>query len=93
MGEKNDFEKDMKNLEEWQDRQYSPGHYIGTGKIPRPILKSTKNPGLMIIAGVIGLLFPVGALIFADVLFREIAFLFFIPLVFIVGGVLRINKK
>jgi len=76
MGEKNDFEKDMKNLEEWQDRQYSPGHYIGTGKIPRPILKSTKNPGLMIIAGVIGLLFPVGALILPMCFLERLLFCF-----------------
>lgn len=93
MKEKNDFEKDMKDLEEWQEQQYSPGHYIGTGKVPRPILNSTKHPKLMLIAGIIGLLFPVGALLFADVLFREIAFLFFIPLVFIIGGILRSKGK
>lgn len=93
MKEKNDFEKDMENLEEWQDQQYSPGHYIGTGKVPRPILNLTRRPGLLLTAGIIALLFPLGALIFSDVHFREIAFLFFIPMVFIIGGILRIREK
>lgn len=93
MKEENDFEKDMEDLEQWQKQQYSPGHFIGTGKIPRPILNLTKHPRMLIIAGVIGLLFPIAALIFSDVAFSEIAFWFFPPLLFILGGILRIKKK
>ncbi|NBG87792.1 hypothetical protein [Isachenkonia alkalipeptolytica] len=93
MKEKNDFEKDMENLEDWQEKQYSPGHYIGTGKVPRPILAVSKHPKLLIVAGAIGLLLPMAALIFGDVLFREIAFLFFVPLVFLIGGILRIRGR
>ena len=88
---KNDFQKDMENLEDWQEKQYSPGHYIGTGKVPRPVLSVSKYPKLLIVVGVLGLLFPMGALVFTDVLFREIAFFFFVPLVFLIGGVLRIR--
>lgn len=88
----NDFEKDMEDLEQWQEQQYSPGHFIGTGKIPRPILKSKKHPKVLIAIGVIGLMVPVGGILFADVLFREMAFMIFLSSVFIIGGVLRLKK-
>ncbi len=88
----NDFEKDMEDLEQWQEQQYSPGHFIGTGKIPRPILNSKKHPKVLIAIGVIGLMVPVGGILFADVLFREMAFMIFLSSVFIIGGVLRLKK-
>ncbi|AYO31607.1 hypothetical protein D2962_14250 [Biomaibacter acetigenes] len=50
---KNEFEKDMEDLQDWLDNQYNPGHYVGTGRVPRPIGRLTKYPLLLIIFGLL----------------------------------------
>lgn len=92
MKEENSFQKDMEDLNEWQENQYNPGQYIGTGKVPRHILKLTKYHRLMIIAGLIGLLFSIAALLLTNTSIAGI-FLFILAIVFIVGGILRMYKN
>jgi len=48
---KEEFEKELKELEEWQENQYNPGYYIGSGRVPRPLKGLKKRPiFLMVIA-------------------------------------------
>jgi len=54
-------EKDyLDELQEWQENQFNPGHYIGNGKIP-PYIKANGNPGLMAIVYYIGSIIAFGA--------------------------------
>lgn len=61
--EKNGFEKDMEDLQDWLDNRYNPGHYIGTGRVPRPISRLTKYPFLLIILGLLCIVPTIIALI------------------------------
>ncbi|SDL06141.1 hypothetical protein [Natronincola ferrireducens] len=79
MKEDNSFQKDMEDLNEWQQNQYNPGHYIGTGRIQRPILNLAKYPVLLIIAGLVGLTVPIMLLLLTDSAITDILFLFFPP--------------
>ncbi len=51
--EKNEFKKDIEDLQDWLDNQYNPGHYIGTGRVPRPVSRLTKHPFLLIVFGLL----------------------------------------
>ncbi|SCY55671.1 hypothetical protein [Alkaliphilus peptidifermentans] len=93
MKEDDKFLKDMEDLNEWQQNQYNPGHYIGTGRIPRPILNLTKYPRLLIIAGVLGLILPTAIVLLTDTAITELIFLFLTPISIIIGGILRIKGK
>ncbi|MCC5910986.1 MAG: hypothetical protein JJT76_11175 [Clostridiaceae bacterium] len=83
----------MEDLNEWQQNQYNPGHYIVTGRVPRHISSLTKHPSLMIIAGLIGLLFPIAIVLLTDTPITDLLFLFFLPAIFIIGGILRVKDK
>lgn len=37
---------ELEELKEWQDNQYNPGYYIGTGRIPAPIKAIAKRSKL-----------------------------------------------
>lgn len=93
MKEDNSFHKDMEDLNEWQQNQYNPGHYIGTGRIQRPILNLTKYPVLLIIAGLLGLILPIMLLLLTDMPILELLFLFFLPSILLIGGILRLKRK
>ncbi|HOJ12710.1 MAG TPA: hypothetical protein PK733_19265 [Clostridiales bacterium] len=54
--EENELEKNIADLKEWQDNQYNPGYYVGTGRIPRPLKSLSRYPVILIIFGIIGLL-------------------------------------
>lgn len=64
--EQNEFERDMDDLVEWQQNQYNPGHYIGTGRIPRPVGKLKLSSGFLILIGIIFLLPVIGSLLMSD---------------------------
>jgi len=49
----NDSEDELKNWLEWQEHQYSPGYYIGTGRPLRPISNLKRYPYAMIIGGIL----------------------------------------
>ncbi|SNX54785.1 hypothetical protein [Thermoanaerobacterium sp. RBIITD] len=51
---KNDeFEKQLNDLKEWEENQYNPGYYIGTGRISKPIKGISKYPIMQLIIGLI----------------------------------------
>ncbi|ATW28228.1 hypothetical protein DCMF_28815 [Candidatus Formimonas warabiya] len=50
--ETNEFERDIQDLREWQNNQYNPGHYIGTGRVPRPVKGLGKFSILLIALGI-----------------------------------------
>ena len=54
--EKNEFEKDMRDLADWQQNQYNPGRYIGTGRVARPLRKLKLSGGLSVFIGTLFLL-------------------------------------
>ncbi|HOV25537.1 MAG TPA: hypothetical protein PK566_04150 [Pseudobacteroides sp.] len=47
----NEFEKNLSDLQEWQNNQYNPGYYVGTGRVPVPLLNMVKHPVLLLIIG------------------------------------------
>jgi hypothetical protein len=49
----NEFEKEIEELKEWQDNQFNPGYYIGTGRVPKPISSLSKHPVILIVFGLI----------------------------------------
>lgn len=40
------YNQELEELKEWQENQYNPGHYIGTGRIPYGLKMLSKNPKL-----------------------------------------------
>lgn len=54
--EKNPFEKQIDELNEWQENSSNPGHYVGTGKVPLPVKNMYKSPFAIIFLGIIMLL-------------------------------------
>ncbi|MCX7746798.1 MAG: hypothetical protein N2645_07895 [Clostridia bacterium] len=52
---KNELEKEIEDLREWQENQYNPGYYIGTGRVARPISSLSKYPWLLILFGILAL--------------------------------------
>ena len=53
---KNEFEKEISDLKDWQENQYNPGYYIGTGRVPKPIARLSKFPRVLIAIGILWLI-------------------------------------
>lgn len=85
--------KDIEDLKDWQSKQYSPGHFIGTGKVPRPMLGVAKFPKILIGIGVFFLFFSLLSLFKKFWMFFLVSFIF--SVLFLYGGASRIvnNKK
>jgi len=49
--EANEFEKNLSDLKEWQNNQYNPGYYTGTGRVPVLLRNMIKHPALLLIIG------------------------------------------
>ncbi|MDE4542002.1 hypothetical protein [Thermoanaerobacterium sp. R66] len=93
---KNEFEKELDKLKEWEENQYTPGYYIGTGRIPEPIKGVGKYPFIQIIIGLIILLPMIIAVIDETDVLNIISFIIpaIIGLSFIYGGIIKlINMK
>ncbi|MBE3579067.1 MAG: hypothetical protein IMW83_04225 [Caldanaerobacter subterraneus] len=73
---KEEFEKELKELEEWQENQYNPGYYIGSGRVPRPLEGLKKRPiFLMVIA--LSMILPLIGVLFSKISAEDlIAFVF-----------------
>ncbi|MFT9497747.1 hypothetical protein [Anaerosolibacter sp.] len=85
----------VKEHMEWQEHQYDPGYYIGTGRIPKHLEGLKKYPFLLIFYGLI-LLLPLGYTLLKDGVgigsISTIAFLI-LPLGLIVGGIQRLRNR
>lgn len=89
-----DFEKQMQEINEWQNNAYNPGYHIGSGKTPLPIKNGLKSPVIMLIIGVTSLIpvilnfkngFSIDTIVFSLVpLILGIAFLY--------GGIIRLIR-
>lgn len=86
--EKNGFEKDMEDLQDWLDNQYNPGHYIGTGYIPRPISRLTKYPFLLIIFGLLYIVPVIIVLISSEFNWSSLTSTI-IPIIISIGFIIR----
>lgn len=85
-------DKNIKDLEDWQSKQYSPGNFIGTGKVPRPLLGLSRFPKILILIGIFSLSLALLFLLKRAWLFS--LFNFGIAVLFLYGGIIRtINKK
>lgn len=40
------YDQELNDLKEWQDHQYTPGYYMGTGRMPYPLKKLGNRPKL-----------------------------------------------
>jgi hypothetical protein len=54
---KNEFEKQIQDIDEQQKNSANPGYYIGSGKIPHALGVIRKYPIILIILGSLGLVF------------------------------------
>ena len=54
--ENDQLQEELDDLKEWEDNQYNPGYYIGTGRVPRPLRNLGKYPILLILFGVLNLI-------------------------------------
>jgi hypothetical protein len=48
----NSFERQLKDIKEWQENAYNPGHYIGTGRVPLHMKNVLKSPFVMLLVGI-----------------------------------------
>lgn len=84
--------KNIEDLKDWQSKQYSPGHFIGTGKVPRPMLGLAKFPKILIAIGIFSLLFSLLSLVKGFWMFGLSSLIF--SILFLYGGIVRaINNK
>jgi hypothetical protein len=88
-------EEVLKEHIEWQEHQYDPGYFIGTGRITKHLEGLKKYPFLLIFYGII-LLLPLGYTLLKDGVgigsISTIAFLI-LPLGLIVGGIQRLRNR
>jgi hypothetical protein len=91
--ERNIFQKDMDDLREWQENQYNPGYYIGTGRTKMPLANLTSQPLLLLIIGILGLVSVLTILILSDATILDLLFPMILPTFFIVGGALRLKNS
>ncbi|MCG0275048.1 MAG: hypothetical protein L5655_02635 [Thermosediminibacteraceae bacterium] len=93
---KNEFEKDIEDLKDWLDHQYNPGHYIGSGRVPRPIGRLTKYPLLLIIFGILNMVPVIMFLVFSEITWSSLKSLiipFLISIGLIIGGYSRMRNR
>ncbi|HHW01202.1 MAG TPA: hypothetical protein GXX35_00020 [Thermoanaerobacterales bacterium] len=93
--EKNEFEKDMEDLQDWLDNQYNPGHYIGTGRVIKPAGRLTKYPLLLIIFGLLYIAYAIMVLISSKFAWSSLISLIIPVLIsigFIIGGIQRYSR-
>ena len=94
--EENELEKNIADLKEWQDNQYNPGYYIGTGRVPRPISSLSRYPLILIILGILGVLTSVLIFISSEISIYGIPSLIIGVLFsscFVYGGFARLKSK
>ncbi|WP_432662995.1 hypothetical protein R9X47_20710 [Wukongibacter baidiensis] len=89
----NEFEKEIDRIKEWQDNQYNPGYYMGTGHTQRPLSQLSKYPVLLIVIGILNFIMPILFLVTG----REVSGSFIVQAIlggiFIYGGVQRLKNR
>lgn len=91
----NEFEKEIEELKEWQDNQFNPGYYIGTGRVPKPISSLSKHPIILIVLGLICAI-PFMVIVLSGKVSENWANLLIsgvIPAIFIYGGIVRLIDR
>lgn len=94
--EENELEKSISEMKEWQDNQYNPGYYIGTGRVARPISSLSKYPIIILVFGIVGVIISILTFISAEKLVPNILSIiigFIISLCLIYGGLVRLREK
>ncbi len=93
---KNSLDKEIEEITEWQENRFNPGYYIGTGRMPKPLLSLCKYPKLIIAFGVICVI-PVPFIVKGGLNKYEnvIGFLFslFFSGAFLYGGISRLLQR
>lgn len=93
--EVNELEKQLQEINEWQNNASNPGYFVGTGRVPVAIRNLYKSPWVMIILGLV-LFLPYLFGMISDFNLTTILtapYGILISLGLIVGGILRIFKK
>ncbi|CAH2214154.1 hypothetical protein [Tepidibacter aestuarii] len=95
MDERKDFNDELEELKEWQDNQYNPGHYIGTGRVKKPLTGLNKYPLFLIIWGIFMLLPFIYTLFKNGFKIESIQFIIasIVPIGLIIGGIQRLKNK
>ncbi len=94
--EENELGKSISEIKEWQDNQYNPGYYIGTGRVARPISSLSKYPIIILVFGIVGVIISILTYISAEKLVSNILSIimgFIISLCLIYGGIVRLREK
>lgn len=93
--DKNEFEKDMEDLQDWLDNQYNPGHYVGTGRVMRPVSRLTRYPLLLVVLGLFYIVPAIMVLVSSEITWSSLISLiipFLISIGFIIGGIQRYSR-
>ncbi|RKD30014.1 hypothetical protein [Thermohalobacter berrensis] len=91
---KNKLKNELKELKEWQDNQFNPGHYIGTGRVPNPIKKLSKFPIFLIVLCIFILITPLLYILKLKKFSASSLILLIFGAILVYGGIKRIiNKK
>ena len=88
---KNKFQNDLGDLKNWQDNQYNRGHFLGSGNIPRPTRMLCKKPKLLIYIGIFFAILSIPCIIYIGMSTGTI-WLIILSIVFLSGGLLRLNR-
>jgi hypothetical protein len=94
--EENELDKYISEMKEWQDNQFNPGYYIGTGRTPRPIRSLSRYPLILIIFGVLGVFISLISFVTSKFIISNLPSLMIgllISICFIYGGVVRHKSK
>lgn len=89
---KKDRKNEIEDLQEWLDHQYNPWHYVGTGRVPRPVSKLSNYPSLLIIIGILNLFSIIMYCIFSEITWNSLLTLI-IPLFISIGLIIRGIQK
>lgn len=93
--ENNEFEQQLKDINEWQENYNNPGHYIGSAKVPTPLKNLFKSPAIILIVGIIITILTLYSII-SNFTFENILsniFSIIISASFIFGGIVRMLNK
>lgn len=58
------YDQELKDIREWQENQYNPGYYMGTGRMPYPLKKLSSRPKIKLLY----LLFILGPVVIGAVI-------------------------
>ncbi len=91
----NEFEKEIADIEEWQNNQFNPGYYIGTGRVPKPISSLGKHPVILLVLGLISAIPAAIAVLYSSSpeVIPSILVSAAVPVILICGGIVRLIES